>query len=111
MWWLKNLYLGKSVRGKEREIRRKLWRHAGMVNVQILAISLQPGEQIDVIPSAVLMQRAFPKDELKVIGLAGGWEEAMELIRLICQETFDATGDGDMRSFLCKKDYKKSRSF
>ena len=111
MWWLKNLYLGESVRGKEKEIRRKLRTNAGILGVHILSISLQPEEMIDIFPAALLKQRAFPRDELRVFGLAGSWEEALSMLRGIAEETMEATGDADMRSFLDAKEYRRSRSF
>lgn len=111
MWWLKNLYLGESVRGKEKEIKRKLRGKAGFPGVFILSISLQPGEMIDIFPSGQLRQDAFPKEELRVFGLAGDRKEALDMLTDICRETMDATGNADMRSFLDHMEYRKSRSF
>ncbi len=111
MWWLKNLYLGESVRGKEKEIRRKLRKNAADPGVHLLSISLQQGEMIDIIPSALLRQKAFPREELRVFGLAGSRDEAIDMLTDICRETMDVTGNADMRSFLDQMEYRKSRSF
>lgn len=109
MWWLEHLYLGESVRDKEKEIKRKLRTNAGITGVHILALSLQPEEQIDIFPAQLLKQRAFPKDELYIFGFAGGKAEALAMVTGICQETLDATGDADMRSFLGAMSYRRSR--
>ena len=105
MYWLKELYLGESVREKEKEIRKKLRTNAGQVNVHILAIAQSPTEQIDIIPAFTLMQRGFPQDELYVFGLAGKKSEAFSLVRDLAEETVKTTGGADMRAFLEAKEF------
>lgn len=109
MYWLQPLYLGESVKDREKEIRRKLHRNSGITDVFILSLAESPSEQIDIIPAFVLKQRRKEFRELHIFGLAGGREEAFELVRAIAEETYRLTGDADMRTFLSAKAYEKGR--
>jgi hypothetical protein len=46
------------------------------------------------------MQKAYPKDDLKIIGLAKGYKEGIDLIRQIMDETYRATGGVDVYAYL-----------
>lgn len=110
MFWLEELYLGESVRGREKEIRRKLYANAGQPSIQVLAISRSRFEQLEIIPAPVFMQKSFRRDDLHIFGLAGGKAEAFDLIRGIAEETFEKTGDCDMKAYLTDgRTYRRSR--
>lgn len=109
MYWLKDLYLGESVRDREKEIRHKLYTNAGQINIHILAVSESPQEQIDIIPAFVFQQKRSLWNDLHVFGIAGKKSEALELVRQIAEETYRSTGGADMRSYLSAKAYQRSR--
>jgi hypothetical protein len=61
-----------------------------------------------MIPATDLMQKSYPKDNLKIIGLAKGYDEGLEVITKIIDETYQATGDVDIYSYL--KEIRGSRA-
>ena len=46
------------------------------------------------------MQKSYPKKQMKIIGLAKGYEDALELVRTIIDETYQHTGDVDVWKYL-----------
>jgi hypothetical protein len=54
------------------------------------------------------MQKSYPKDNLKIIGLAKGYDEGLDVITKIIDETYQATGDVDIYSYL--KEIRGSRA-
>ena len=58
---------------------------------------------MDIIPAQELMQKGYPKNELSIIGMAKGYDDAIELVRLIVEETYQQTGTADIRSYLIQK--------
>ena len=46
------------------------------------------------------MQKAYPKKELMIIGIAGSHEEALELTRRIIDDTYTNTGKVDVYNYL-----------
>ena len=49
------------------------------------------------------MQKHYPKDELKIVGIADGKKEAIGLVQLIIKESLTETGSADVRGFLKEK--------
>ena len=57
-------------------------------------------EQIISTEYSELMQKSYPKKQMKIIGLAKGYEDALELVRTIIDETYQNTGDVDVWKYL-----------
>jgi hypothetical protein len=100
MKWYRDLYMGDSICDKKNRIKWKINHNAGVVNIYVIAFSSNQSNLLDIIPAWVLMQKSYPKKELKIIGLAKGRREAFELVRRIIDETYKNTGGVDVRSYL-----------
>jgi hypothetical protein len=74
--------------------------NVGIVNLYVIAFAANRQNLLDIIPSWVLVQKKYPKKEIKVIGLAKGYKEALELTRRIIDETYQNTGSVDVWSYL-----------
>ena len=80
---------------------------AGQLRVYVITLSSNEENLLDIIPSRELLQRHYPKKGLYVVGLAGGYHEALELAGQIVSEVYFRTGGFDVRSYLrqdCRKD-------
>jgi hypothetical protein len=100
MKWYHDLYVGESIAGKTNKIKWKIRHNAGMVSVYVIAFASNRDNLMDIIPSWELMQKAYPRKEIKVIGLAKGYAEALEVVRRIVDETYQNTGTVDVWSYL-----------
>ena len=49
-------------------------------------------------------QPAFPEQDLFVVGITKGYEEAVELVEEISREVYDATGDLELRNYIQAKE-------
>lgn len=100
MKWYRNLYAGDSVAGKIERIKWKINHNAGTVSVYVIAFPSNQNNLLDIIPSWELMQKAYPKKHMTVIGLAKGYGEALELVRRIVDDTYQNTGTVDVKAYL-----------
>ena len=100
MEWYRNLYASDSIAGKVNRIKWKINHNAGMVSVYVIAFPSNPNNLLDIIPARELMQKSYPKRNMIIIGLAKGYQDAMELVRRIIDETYQNTGTVDVRSYL-----------
>ena len=105
--WLKEPYLGPSVKEKEKQIKRQLFKRPLQADLQVLMISQSKEEQIEILPAVLFRQKHFPALQWHILGLAGGREEAFSLVQTIAEETYLATGDCDMKTYLLNKEYQK----
>lgn len=103
MKWYKDLYVGESISHKTNRIKWKINHNAGTISVYIIALASNPRNMLDIIPARELLQKGYPKKDMRIIGLAGNYSEALELVRRIVEETYNATGYADVKKYLKNK--------
>lgn len=107
MKWYENLYVGESIRHKTDKIKWKIKHNAGQIDIYVIAIASNPQNLLDIIPAQELMQKAYPKKDIYVIGLAHGMEEAQEIVKQIIDEVYRETRSFSILPYLLtKKDSK-----
>ena len=107
MKWYEDLYVGKTISHKKRKVKWKIMHNAGQLHVFVITLASNPGNLLDIIPARELMQKYYTKKELFVIGLAGNYEEALEVAGHIISEVYGKTEGFDVKSYL---QHKESRS-
>jgi hypothetical protein len=100
MKWYRDLYIGDSIYDKKNRIKWKINHNAGVINIYVIAFASNRENLLDIIPAWVLTQKHYPKKDIKIIGLAEGRKEALELVRRIIDETYQNTGSVDVWSYL-----------
>ena len=81
MKWYRNLYVSNSIGDKANRIKWKINHNAGTISVYVIAFASNSQNLLDIIPAWELMQKSYPKKQMKIIGLAKGYEDALELDR------------------------------
>lgn len=100
MRWYRKLYVSEAIGDKAGRIKWKISHNAGTVSVYVIAFASNPDNLLDIIPAWQLMQKGYPKKDLKIIGLAKGYDDAIALVQQIVEETYANTGDVDVWSYL-----------
>jgi hypothetical protein len=100
MKWYRDLYVGDSITDRKNIIKWKIAHNAGLVNIYVITFAANGQDLLDIIPTWVLMQKHFPRDKVKIIGIARGYMEALEVVRRIVDETYQNTGSVDVWSYL-----------
>lgn len=103
MKWHKDLYTGKSIRRRQKKVKWKIVHGAGQLRVYVISLASNRQNLLDIIPSRELLQKYYPKNGLYIIGLAGNYEEALEVAGHIVSEVYSKTGSFDVRSYICQK--------
>lgn len=100
MKWYKDLYVGESIAPDYKRIIKKIKYHKFTPDVYVISFASNPENLMDIIPSWQLIQPGYPKDALRIIGIAGGKAEAYELTRQMIEETYLMTGTVDVAMYL-----------
>ena len=110
MYFYKNLYVGPSIDDPEK-VKRKLISGAGQFTIYVIALSPSvpgPGSnQLEILHSVNLQQPYYKQYPPFIIGIAAGRTEAVELVRDLVQESYEHTGSGDVRAYLCPHGIRK----
>lgn len=103
MKWYSRLYVSENAKKKQKKIIRKLNTNAGMLNVYLITLASNGVDLFDIISSAHLQQKPVRRNLPMIVGIACGYNEAVELSVQIVQETIESTGGVNVRQYLSEK--------
>ncbi len=105
MIWYENLYIGESIPKKNGKIKRLKWKinhNAKLVGIYLITLCQYGDNLLEIIPSLELLQKAYPKDELYVVGLAKGYDEALQTAARIVMDVYEHTGGFQVEKYLLR---------
>ena len=100
MTWYEDLYVGESIVHKTSKIKWKIRHNAGQLNIYVISLASNEANLLDIIPAQELLQKGYCKQDMYVVGLAKGYDEAVEVAVSIVDEVYRITGAFDVRSYL-----------
>ena len=103
MIWYDKLYVWESIVHKTKKIKWKIMHNAGQIGIYVITLASNRQNLLDIIPSYELMQRGYPKREMVIVGLAKGYDEAVEVAASIVDEVYRNTGTFAVRTYLAEK--------
>ena len=103
MQFMGSLYVADSLVATQYKIIEKVHKNKLVPNLYLIALSVNPDNMLDMIPEWEALQKGYPKDELRVVGIATGKKEAMALVKCMIEDSVVHTGSADVRPFLKKK--------
>ncbi len=109
MVWLKDFYAGEGIAEKKQKIKWKIIHNVGQFNIYVIALSSSPSNLLDIIPSWELMQRYYPKQDMLIVGVDKGYDNAIELAAKIVIDVFHKTGNLNIRNYFLDQYRKNSR--
>lgn len=93
MYIYKDFKTDEALKDQKKKVLRRLWMNVGQLD--IFLVCLNNGEdQFDIIHTAVLKQKRYPKKDIYLLGIAKGWESAAMLASELYQslsEKYSAT--------------------
>ena len=97
MKFYKYLYIGDTVKNPAKA-KRRLRLHIGQL---LYVISLSKGlDQLEIYHCAFLQQKYYRYHPPYIIGIAGGYEEAVDLVVKITEAALRETGRPDLKKYL-----------
>ena len=93
----RNLYVGESIKGKEKSILRKIKYRRPQLQAYVIVLSQKGGEQLEIYHAAMLLQPLYFEKDPWIVGIAASEWEAYELVRKIAEEVHEATKTLEMK--------------
>lgn len=97
------LYVADSLISTQYKVIEKVHKSKLVPNLYLIALSVNPDNMLDLIPEWEALQKGYPKEKLKVVGIATGKKEAVALVKYIIEDSVVHTGNADVRPFLKTK--------
>jgi len=74
--------------------------HAGMLGVYLITLSSNNENLLDIFDSSLILQPHYKREDMFIVGIACGYDEAVEVATQIIDELYRNTGDFDIRQYL-----------
>lgn len=103
MQFMGDLYVGETLSTNEYKIVEKVHRGQIVPNLYLIAFSDNAENMLDLIPEWEALQKGYPRDILKVVGIANGKKEAIRVVQHIVEEALRETKSADVRTLLKQK--------
>lgn len=98
MKYYRHLYIGQSI--KQTEMIRMRIRMNRIPLLYYIITLAQNEDQLEIMSAAMLKQPYYRKKQLCIVGVASNYEESLELVQQILQDTIRETESTDMKSYL-----------
>lgn len=104
-----NLYMDQKIVPKRKTIIEKLERDKWQLELYLIVLSKNEKNHLEIYNSALLLQKIISKEGILVVGLASGYQEAVNLVEKITMEVYDETKGTDIRNYILQKqkEFKK----
>lgn len=99
MRWAKALYLSEKTAKKKDKIIRKANRGIGMVSIYFISLASNERNLFDIFHAAHLKQPGFYGQNPFIVGIASGYEEALELTQRMVEDIYRETGGFRLREY------------
>lgn len=95
----KNLYIGQSIRHPER-VKWKLKHGAGQLSIYVITNTSIGNDQLEIMHCANLKQHYYKENPAFVYGIAGSYNEALDIVLKIADEASGAGLPGQLLPYL-----------
>lgn len=107
MRYCRRLFWSEGLEKKKETIIRKL--NENRLQWDLFVVTLPEGEknQLEIYNTVQFLQPAYPMEDYLVVGIARGYDAAVELVEAIVEEVYRKTGGADVRSFILEKEQEE----
>lgn len=98
MKFYKNLYIGTTIKDAKK-VKRKLLLNAGQIGIYVITLC-KGRDQLEIYHCAFLQQKYYRKNPPYIIGIANGYDEAVEIVRQIAAEAYACNGNCDLKKYI-----------
>ena len=100
MRWYKHLYVGEMAKRKRYPLISRIRYQKLQKDAYVITLPEHGKNLLDIYPSYVLLSSWMKKENLLIVGIACGKEEAMETAGRIIMETYRNTGTFEVSQYL-----------
>lgn len=97
--WTSRLYLGDKLKKKKDKVIASMNNREAVFGVYCISFASQPSNLFDIIEANELLFPHYVRSEVRIVGLAYGKSEAIDLVCDMLMEVYKKTGDFDVRTY------------
>lgn len=97
--WSSRLLIGEKLEKKKEKIIASINKREATFGVYCIAFASNPSNLFDILDANELLYPHYKKVNVHIVGLAKGWDEAVDLVQEMILEVYRNTGEFDVRSY------------
>lgn len=97
--WASKLYVGEKLKKKRDKAIASINNRRATFNVYCIALASHPSNLFDIMDANELLFPHYQKSDIRIVGLAGGKEEAINLVHDMIMEMYNNTGEFNVREY------------
>lgn len=98
--WNQNLYISKRASRFSKRTIHRINQGKATPGVYVLTYPSNENNVMDIVSTVMLLQKTTRRRCPKILGLANGREDALELMQKILLETYEQTGNFHVKDYL-----------
>ncbi len=95
----KKLYISKNAERDKKKIIKSVQKRKKRDNVFIISLSEDENDLLDIYPSYIFVHPNFNRTEISIVGISKGYNEAVELVKLMAEDCYSETGGMELKSY------------
>ncbi len=103
MLWYRHLYMGEKARKHRFSIIQSIRKESPLSGVYVITPPSDEHNVLDIYPSCMVKAGGWRKKELRILGIAEGYQEALCLAGTIVGEMYKRTGRFCLDEFLAER--------
>lgn len=97
--WFQPLYVDEETKKKKRKIKRRLKQNKPVIGCYCIAFAQNEKDLFDMIEMNSLFFHYYKEKNLKILGLAQGKKNALQLVQQLIEEIYQQTGAFCVREY------------
>jgi hypothetical protein len=97
--WSSRLCVGEKLEKKKEKVMASINNREAAFGVYCVAFASNPQNLFDILEANELLYPHYKKANIQIVGLAKGWEEAIDLVQKMILEVYHNTGEFDVRNY------------
>lgn len=106
-----DLYVSEDFEEKKEKIIKKIRSNKAQPHVYVLTLATGKQNHLEFYSSLMLKQKSFNNQQLLIVGIANGYDDALYMTQDIVQEVYQKTKDTNIRGYIesKQKEFEKER--
>lgn len=101
--WYKNLYIGDNAKKGLQKTIHKINHRKWVNGIYLITLASGVKDQLDILSANQLKQNVLYERCPVIVGIAKGYDEALQLVVKMLEETWEQKKNADIRAFLKEK--------
>lgn len=97
--WNSRLYVGNKIKKKKDKVIASIENREATFGIYCIAFASHPNNLFDIYEANELLFPHYKRAEIRVVGLAHGKQEAVDLVHAMLMEVYHETGEFDVRTY------------